>query len=86
VSFTVKLSKDAEKQLAKIQAQTRKRIAAAVRSLAEDPRGHGAKKLLNHEAWRIRVGDYRVIYEINDGLLLILVIEIGHRRDIYRSL
>jgi mRNA interferase RelE/StbE len=50
----------------------------------DDPRPSGTKKLTGRDAWRIHVGDYRVIYEIHAGRLLILVVDLGHRRDIYR--
>ncbi|MGA2401072.1 MAG: type II toxin-antitoxin system RelE/ParE family toxin [Syntrophobacteraceae bacterium] len=57
----------------------------AVRSLADDPRPAGVRKLTGREAWRIRVGDYRIVYEIHDDALVLLVVAIGHRRDVYRS-
>jgi mRNA interferase RelE/StbE len=63
----------------------RDRIIAAVRNLAEEPMPSGVKKLTGREAWRIRVGDYRIIYEIQDQALIVLVVSIGHRRDIYQS-
>lgn len=61
------------------------RIIAAIRSLAEEPRPSGVKKLTGREAWRIRVGNYRIIYEIHDQALIVLVVSIGHRQDVYRS-
>jgi mRNA interferase RelE/StbE len=51
--------------------------------LEQDPRPPGCKKLKGRDAWRIRIGDYRVIYEINDGHLIVTVITIGHRREVY---
>lgn len=51
--------------------------------LAEDPRPPNAKKLKGRNAFRVRVGDYRVIYTIEDGILLIVVVTLGHRRDVY---
>ena len=56
-----------------------------VELLARQPRPAGAKKLVGGRGeWRVRTGDYRIIYEIDDGVLLVLVLAIGHRRDIYR--
>lgn len=55
----------------------------AIFALANEPRPNGYKKLKGREAYRIRIGDYRVIYEIHDGVLTIEVIDLGHRRDIY---
>jgi len=53
-------------------------------ALGADPRPHGCKKLTIRDAWRIRVGDYRLIYEVNDGQQAITITNVGHRRDIYR--
>lgn len=82
--YTVEILRSAQKQLAKIDGQDRKRIINAIRALANDPRPPGNKKLSGRPAWRIRVGTYRVIYEVCDKQLLVLVVVIGHRRDIYR--
>ncbi len=61
------------------------RIDRAILALADNPRPPGVKKLAGQDnRWRIRVGDYRVIYEIHDDVLWVLVVEIGHRREIYR--
>lgn len=86
MSYHLKLSRTAEKQLAKIESKDRVRLVTSVRELSSNPRPHGAIKLSNRDAWRIRVGSYRVIYEIKDQELLVLIIEVGHRGDIYRSL
>ena len=61
-----------------------KRILARLAELETNPRPPDVKKLKGRAAWRIRVGDYRVIYEIHDRELQILVVTIGHRREIYR--
>ena len=62
------------------------RVQAVVELLARQPRPAGAKKLVGGRGeWRVRTGDYRIIYEIDDGVLLVLVLAIGHRRDIYRQ-
>ena len=85
MSYDLLIERRAQKQLAKIPEPDRGRIIAAVRELAEEPRPEGVKKLTGREAWRIRVGNYRIIYDIHDEKLAVLVIAIGHRRDIYRS-
>lgn len=59
-------------------------MRAAIAALAENPRPQGCIKLTDRDGWRIRVGSYRVIYEISDGQLLVTVIRVGNRRDIYR--
>jgi mRNA interferase RelE/StbE len=56
----------------------------ALEELAGDPRPPGIKKLKGREGWRLRIGDYRVIYEIDDTQKIIIVLHVGHRRDIYR--
>ncbi len=62
-----------------------RRIAAAIDRLAVDPRPSGVRKLTGADnLWRIRVGDYRIVYEIEDDRLVVLIVRIGHRRDIYR--
>ena len=84
VTYRVEILRSAQKQLAKIDRQDQSRIISAIRALANDPRPPGCKKLSGRPAWRIRVGTYRVIYEIHDDRLLVLVVTIGHRKDVYR--
>jgi mRNA interferase RelE/StbE len=65
--------------------RNRSRVAAAIGALAAGPRPSGCKKLAgNTDYYRIRVGDYRVLYEVRDREVLVLVIKIGHRREVYR--
>ena len=59
-------------------------IKAAIADLADNPRPYGYKKLKGEDAYRIRVGDYRVIYEINDDKIIVTVVMVGHRKDIYK--
>jgi len=83
-SYQVLLSKAARKQLTILPVFIHNKIIEDVTSLSEIPRPAGCKKLKGQKnAWRIRIGDYRVIYEIEDRQLRILVIAIGHRKDIY---
>lgn len=84
MTYEVRLRPRAKKELQKISTQDQKKITLALRLLQENPRPPGVKKLRGREgAYRVRVGDYRVIFEINDGELLVLVIRIGHRGDVY---
>jgi mRNA interferase RelE/StbE len=62
-----------------------KRILARVRALAVDPRPPGCEKLSGHDRYRVRQGVYRIVYEINDARLVVLVVKVGHRRDVYRA-
>jgi len=84
MAYQIDILRSAQKQLGKIDRQDQDRIVETIRGLAEDPRPHDSKKLSARPAWRIRVGSYRVIYEIHDETLRILVIAIGHRSHIYR--
>ena len=81
--YSIEFYKAAEKQLKDLPKKEQKRIAAAIDQLADDPRPRGAKKLKGSEYWRTRVGNYRVIYEINDGKLIVTIIRIGDRKDVY---
>lgn len=83
MKYDLLIKRSAQKQLANIPRPNRDRIITAVRSLADDPRPAGVRKLTGRDAWRIRIGEYRIIYEIYDDALLVLVVSIGHRRDVY---
>ena len=74
----------AQKQLAKLPADDYKKLKKIIAGLARNPRPTGTKKLKGRNAWRIRQGNYRVIYEIQDNILTITVIALGHRKDIYK--
>ena len=82
--YTIGILRSAQKSLSRINRQDQERIIAAIEDLAEEPRPSGCKKLTGRSAWRIRIGNYRVIYEIQDDKLVITVLNIGHRREIYR--
>jgi len=84
VTYTVEILRSAQKQLARIEPKDQARIISAIRELAATPRPSGSKKLSGRPAWRIRIGVYRVIYEIHDERLVILVVALGHRREVYR--
>ncbi|GGC39001.1 hypothetical protein GCM10011386_33910 [Parapedobacter defluvii] len=81
--YAVVLTKKAEKQLDKLPDQIASSILQSISSLADNPRPFGYKKLKGRDAYRIRSGDYRIIYEIVDSQLIIDVIAIGHRKNIY---
>ena len=85
MNYSVELLPAALKQLEKLPAAAQRRILAALAALEEDPRPPGVVKLSGEDnLWRIRVGDYRIVYEIHDDRLLVLVVRIGHRKDVYR--
>jgi mRNA interferase RelE/StbE len=83
--YRVRTSTDADKQLAKLDGSVRDRIAQRIDALSENPRPPGCKKLKGDDnLWRVRAGDYRIVFSIHDDLLLVLVIRIAHRREVYR--
>lgn len=82
--YKIIISRTAQKQLAKISSPFFETINKKILGLKSDPRPSGCKKLKGGSGWRIRVADYRVIYEIKDDILQIIVIEIDHRKQVYR--
>ena len=83
--YRVQFKPSAGRQLDELDGGVRSRVDRKIDELAENPRPVGAKKLKgSSELWRIRAGDYRVVYSIHDDVLVVLVVKIGHRRDIYR--
>ncbi|MDS4040581.1 MAG: type II toxin-antitoxin system RelE/ParE family toxin [Candidatus Competibacter sp.] len=84
MTYAIFIERRAQRSLSRIAGQDRDRLSSAIRRLADEPRPHGVKKLSGRNAWRIRVGDYRILYEIHDERLRILVVDVGHRREIYR--
>jgi mRNA interferase RelE/StbE len=86
-SYTVTLRPAAQRALKRLDKPVQKRIAEALRSLANEPRPPGVKALTGaSELLRIRVGDYRIIYSVDDDELEVLVIVIGHRSAVYRNI
>lgn len=85
MKYTLQIEKAAQKLLARIPQPYQDRIINMIFALAMDPRPVNVCKLSGRDAWRIRVGDYRVIYEINDRQLTVLVVSLGHRKEIYRN-
>lgn len=86
MSYTLKFTSNARRQLRRLDGATKNRVKAALERLAHDPyaAGLGVKKLRGSSSYRLRVGDYRVVYEIANDVLTITVIDVDHRRDVYR--
>ena len=84
MKYRVSILRRARKALEKIRDADYEKIKAAISDLENDPRPQQCKKLSGREGWRIRIGDYRVLYEIRDAELIVLVVDLGHRREIYR--
>ncbi len=87
MSYRIEVAPAAQRRLRKLDPQARRRIQAVIELLAEEPRPPAARMLVNSGGpWRVRVGEFRVVYDIDDGRLIILVLAAGHRQEIYRSL
>ena len=87
MAWRIEIKPRAEKALGDIPNPHRRRIAKAIDGLARAPRPAGCVKLTGADnAYRIRVGDYRIVYEIADKVLIVYVVRVGHRKDVYRSL
>lgn len=82
--YELEITSSAAKELSDIPPKNLRRIVARIRALADDPRPSGSKKLCAQEKYRIRQGDYRVLYQIEDDNLVVCVVKIAHRRDVYR--
>ena len=83
-SYSLRVKKSAEKELRSIPTTDLPRIVRRMHALATDPRPHGSEKLSGEDSYRVRQGDWRVVYSINDAAKIIEMIKIGHRRDVYR--
>lgn len=84
MSHTVLILRRAQKELARLPPIAYERVKAAIFKLSENPRPRECRKLTGREGWRVKVGDYRVIYEIDDERQIVTVFHVGHRRDVYR--
>ncbi len=87
MTYEVRLKPSAERELRKLPRQIQFRVARRLDGLAADPRPTGCEKLAGlADLYRIRVGDYRIVYQVSDEILMVLVVTIGHRGDVYRRL
>ncbi len=88
MAYRIEFAPAARRQFRKLSPEVRRALAARIDALAQDPRPNDAKKLSggHRDLWRFREGDYRVVYEIRGEMLVVLVVGVGHRREIYRRL
>ena len=82
--YVVKLKRSAEKELEKLPTGVHDKIRSILRALKESPRPRNSKKLHGREGWRIRVGDYRILYLIHEPTENIEVVSVAHRKEVYR--
>lgn len=83
-SYSLLIKPSALKELEAIPPRDRRRLVTRIEGLAADPRPHGCEKLSGLEQYRVRQGDYRVIYSVDDEARTVVIVKIGHRRDVYR--
>jgi mRNA interferase RelE/StbE len=87
MSYFVLISAVARRAIARLPKSVRSRVDLAILALGDDPRPPGCSKLAGtSKGWRIRVGDWRILYTIEDNRLTVLVVDVGHRREVYRGL
>jgi mRNA interferase RelE/StbE len=82
--YKLQIKKSAEKELRKIPKRELIKIINKIQNLSEDPHPVGSIKISNQEKYRLRIGNYRVLYKVEDNILTIFIIKVGHRKDIYR--
>ena len=83
-SYRLQIKTSAAKELEAVPLKDRRRIVRRIQNLADDPRPSGCEKLSGHEKYRLRQGDYRILYAVDDDKPSVVVVKIGHRRDVYR--
>lgn len=84
-SYEIRYTAGAARQVRKLDRRAQQRVLATIEILATDPRPPAATRLVDGDReWRVRTGDFRVVYEIDDGVLVVLVVAVGHRREVHR--
>jgi mRNA interferase RelE/StbE len=83
-SYELFIKPSASKEIEALSKQERRRIVAKIASLSRDPRPPNCEKLSGQDRYRLRQGNYRILYEIQDLALVVVVVKVGHRRDVYR--
>ena len=82
--YKVEIKKSAFKEIESLPKRDLRAVLEKINSLAENPRQYGCEKLSGQEKYRVRCGDYRILYSIEDAILVVCVVKVGHRRDVYR--
>ena len=83
-SYKLLVTSSATKEIEALPKQDRRRVVAKIASLSNDPRPPGCEKPSGRDQYRIRQGDYRIVYDVQDLNLVVVVVKVGHRRDVYR--
>ncbi len=85
-SYKIEIKKSAAKEIENLPSTILKRVISHIQELSDDPRPSGCKKLSGDEKYRLRVGDYRILYEIEDDIVTVYVVKVAHRKELYRML
>ena len=83
-SYSLLIKPSAIKELEALPTKDRRKIITRIEGLASEPRPHACEKLSGLDQYRVRQGDYRVVYSVDDDVKVVLVVKVGHRRDVYR--
>lgn len=83
-SYKIVIKRSAAKEIEDVPKAHRKRIVSRIQDLSKEPRPSGVKKLSGEEKYRIRQGDYRILYRIEDSIVTVTVVKVGNRKDVYR--
>jgi mRNA interferase RelE/StbE len=83
VSYRIEVLPAAVKALRRVDGPNRKRIEGAILVLAQDPRPPASRKLRGRDGYRVRIGAYRILYDVHDDVLLLVIVTVGHRREVY---
>jgi mRNA interferase RelE/StbE len=84
LGYTVRIVASAEREMTSLPSDVFRRISAAILSLESTPRPRSSKRLRGREGYRMRVGDYRILYRVDDPLRTVEIAAVGHRKDVYR--
>ena len=83
--YRIEIKRSAVKEIKKLSSPDLKKVLAKIESLAENPRPPDSAKLTGDEKYRVRCGDYRILYLVQDDVLIVMVVKVGHRKDVYRE-
>ena len=84
--YSIEVKQTAAREIEELPLRERRQVVERIGRLADDPRPRGCEKLAGGERYWVRQGDYRIVYSIEDALLIVWAVKVGHRRDVYRRL
>ena len=84
--YSIEIKSSAAREIEALPLRDRRQVVERIGLLAEEPRPRGCEKLVGGERYRVRQGDYRIVYSVEDARLIVWVVKVGHRRDVYRGI